>query len=141
MLCQPAFPLVSALGSTSSAADRSALFAGFAATMTESDFSCPCIILVTLRRDLHEHPELAFEEHRTSGLVAQLLAGWVWKVRRGIGTTGVVGSLSVGHGKRTIALRADFDALPIQENAGSAWISRYPGKMHACGHDGHTAMR
>jgi hippurate hydrolase len=73
--------------------------------------------LVALRRHLHEHPELGFEEHRTSDLVAQLLADWGWKARGDLGTTGVIGSLSVGHGQRAIALRADFDALPIQENA------------------------
>src|SRR5262245_34596119 len=87
--------------------------------------------LVALRHDLHEHPELAFEEHRTGARIARLLESWGWQVRREVGKTGVVGSLSIGHGRRAIALRADFDALPIQEDAGLAWISRYPGRMHA----------
>ncbi|WP_339710032.1 M20 aminoacylase family protein [uncultured Sphingosinicella sp.] len=92
------------------------------------------------RRRLHRHPETAFEEHATSDLVASLLSDWGLKVERGLGGTGVVGSLSVGSSKRAIGLRADMDALNISEHNEFAHRSRHPGKMHACGHDGHTAM-
>ena len=95
---------------------------------------------VALRRDLHQHPELAFEEHRTAALVADKLAGWGYEVTRGIGGTGVVGRLVRGSGTRRLGLRADMDALPIDEASGVAWASAHPGRMHACGHDGHTAM-
>ena len=95
---------------------------------------------VALRRDLHQHPELAFEEHRTAALVADKLAGWGYEVTRGIGGTGVVGRLVRGTGTRRLGLRADMDALPIDEASGVAWASTHPGRMHACGHDGHTAM-
>ena len=95
---------------------------------------------VALRRDLHQHPELAFEEHRTAALVADKLAGWGYEVTRGIGGTGVVGRLVRGPGTRRLGLRADMDALPIDEASGVAWASTHPGRMHACGHDGHTAM-
>ena len=95
---------------------------------------------VALLRDLHQHPELAFEEHRTAALVADKLAGWGYEVTRGIGGTGVVGRLVRGTGPRRLGLRADMDALPIDEASGVAWASTHPGRMHACGHDGHTAM-
>ncbi|MDM0112754.1 M20 aminoacylase family protein [Variovorax sp. J22R133] len=95
---------------------------------------------VQLRRDIHSEPELAFEEHRTAALVADKLEGWGYKVERGIGGTGVVGTLVRGTGKKRLGLRADMDALPIQETNGNAWASKRPGVMHACGHDGHTAM-
>lgn len=95
---------------------------------------------VSLRRDIHSHPELAFEEHRTAALVADKLEGWGYRVERGIGGTGVVGTLVRGGGARRLGLRADMDALPINEASGAAWSSRRPGLMHACGHDGHTAM-
>ena len=94
---------------------------------------------VTLRRDLHAHPELGFEEHRTAALVAAKLADWGYEVFTGIGGTGVVGRLVRGSGKKRLGLRADMDALPIQEDSGRAWASRSPGLMHGCGHDGHTA--
>ena len=94
---------------------------------------------VKLRRDIHAHPELGFEEHRTSALVAAKLADWGYEVFTGIGGTGVVGRLSRGEGKRRLGLRADMDALPIQETPGRQWASRSPGLMHGCGHDGHTA--
>jgi hippurate hydrolase len=96
--------------------------------------------LIALRRDIHAHPELAFDEHRTSELVAAKLAEWGYTVHRGIGATGVVGQLRIGNGDRRIGLRADMDALPIQEQTGLPYASTSPGKMHACGHDGHTAM-
>lgn len=95
---------------------------------------------VSLRRDIHRHPELAFEEHRTSALVADKLEGWGCTVERGLGGTGVVGTLKRGSGTRRLGLRADMDALPIQEASGAEWSSERPGLMHACGHDGHTAM-
>jgi len=95
---------------------------------------------IQLRRDIHQHPELAFEEHRTSNLVAAKLESWGYAVHRGLGGTGVVGTLKRGTSTRTLGLRADMDALPIQEATGAAWASVKPGLMHACGHDGHTAM-
>ncbi|MCK6402876.1 MAG: M20 family metallopeptidase [Sphaerotilus natans subsp. sulfidivorans] len=95
---------------------------------------------VSLRRDIHQHPELAFEEHRTAALVADKLEGWGYEVTRGLGGTGVVGRLGRGTGPRRLGLRADMDALPIEERSGVAWASAHPGRMHACGHDGHTAM-
>jgi amidohydrolase len=92
------------------------------------------------RRDFHEHPELGFEEERTSKLVAERLAEFGCEVHRGIGCTGVVGRLRAGNGPRTIGLRADMDALPIEEANRFAHRSRHHGRMHACGHDGHTTM-
>ena len=99
--------------------------------------------MAALRRDIHAHPELCFEEVRTADLVARQLAGWGIPVHRGLGRTGVVGTV---HGRdggacgRAIGLRADMDALPMQEFNTFAHTSRHAGKMHACGHDGHTAM-
>ena len=95
---------------------------------------------IQLRRDIHRHPELAFEEHRTSDLVAAKLAGWGYTVHRDLGGTGVVGVLKNGSSKRSLGIRADMDALPIHEATGLDWASSKPGLMHACGHDGHTAM-
>jgi len=95
---------------------------------------------ISLRRDIHRHPELAFEEHRTAGLVADKLEAWGYAVERGIGGTGVVGTLLRGKGNKRLGLRADMDALPIDEASGASWSSTHPGVMHACGHDGHTAM-
>jgi hippurate hydrolase len=95
---------------------------------------------VRLRREIHSQPELAFEEHRTAALVANKLESWGYAVERGVGGTGVVGRLTRGSGARRLGLRADMDALPIAEATGAAWASRRPGVMHACGHDGHTAM-
>jgi len=93
------------------------------------------------RRDLHEHPELGFEEQRTSAIVAGKLKAFGFdEVHTGIAKTGVVGVLRAGGGSSTIGLRADMDALPISEASGVAHASRTPGKMHACGHDGHTTM-
>ncbi|SAL56712.1 M20 aminoacylase family protein [Caballeronia humi] len=93
-----------------------------------------------IRHHIHQHPELAYEEFATSTLVAEKLAEWGWQVTRGIGGTGVVGTLKVGDGPRSIGLRADMDALPIVEQTGKPYASAMPGKMHACGHDGHTTM-
>ena len=95
---------------------------------------------IQLRRDIHRHPELAFEEHRTADLVASKLESWGYQVHRGLGGTGVVGTLRRGTSTRSLGLRADMDALPIQEASGAEWSSTKPGLMHACGHDGHTAM-
>ncbi|OYV02177.1 MAG: amidohydrolase [Burkholderiales bacterium PBB5] len=95
---------------------------------------------ISLRRDIHRHPELAFEEQRTAALVADKLEGWGYAVARGIGGTGVVGTLVRGHGTRRLGIRADMDALPIDEASGVGWASVHAGVMHACGHDGHTAM-
>ncbi len=95
---------------------------------------------VALRRDIHQHPELAFDEHRTAALVAGKLREWGYAVECGLGGTGVVGQLVRGQGKRRLGLRADMDALPIEEATGLAYASRHDGVMHACGHDGHTAM-
>ncbi|MBX4907832.1 MULTISPECIES: M20 aminoacylase family protein [Rhizobium] len=96
--------------------------------------------LTALRRDLHAHPELGFEEERTAGIAAKLLEEAGIAVHRGLGGTGVVGTLQVGNGTRRIGLRADMDALAMPEMAERPYKSTVPGKMHACGHDGHTAM-
>jgi hippurate hydrolase len=93
-----------------------------------------------IRRDLHAHPELCYEEKRTSDVVADKLSEWGIPVIRGLGLTGVVGIIKNGSSQRAIGLRADMDALPMQEVNTFAHASRHPGKMHACGHDGHTAM-
>ncbi|RDJ11228.1 M20 aminoacylase family protein [Rhizobium grahamii] len=95
---------------------------------------------VQLRRDLHQNPELAFQEHRTSKLVASKLAAWGYDVATGIAGTGVVATLKRGQGGSRIGVRADMDALPIEEQTGLPHASRNPGVMHACGHDGHTAI-
>ena len=96
--------------------------------------------LTALRREIHAHPELCFEELRTADLVARQLEAWGIEVHRGLGKTGVVGVIRNGTSKRAIGLRADMDALPIQEFNTFAHASTHPGKMHACGHDGHVAM-
>jgi amidohydrolase len=96
--------------------------------------------LTELRRDIHAHPELGLEEHRTAELVAQRLEQWGVEVHRGIGGTGVVGVLRNGNGHGRIGLRADMDALPIIEATNLPYASRTSGVMHACGHDGHTTM-
>lgn len=96
--------------------------------------------VVALRRDLHANPELCFEETRTSELVARKLGEWGIPVIFGMGITGVVGILKKGTSERSIGLRADMDALPVQEKNVFPHASKHPNKMHACGHDGHTAM-
>lgn len=95
---------------------------------------------VEIRRRIHAHPELAFEERRTADLVAERLAAWGYDVHRGLGVTGVVGTLRKGQGTKTLGIRADMDGLPIQELTGLPYASTVAGKMHACGHDGHTAI-
>jgi hippurate hydrolase len=96
--------------------------------------------IATLRRDIHAHPELCFQEQRTSDLIAKTLTDWGIPVHRGLGTTGVVGIVRNGSSSRAIGLRADIDALPMTEHNKFGHASVNPGKMHACGHDGHTAM-
>ncbi len=96
--------------------------------------------IAAIRRDLHAHPELCFNEFRTADLVANKFAEWGIPTHRGMGTTGVVGIVKAGTSDRAIALRADMDALPMQEFNTFAHTSKHPGKMHSCGHDGHTAM-
>ncbi|RNF34873.1 M20 aminoacylase family protein [Paracoccus methylarcula] len=96
--------------------------------------------LTALRQDFHRHPELGFEEHRTSARVAELLDEWGIEVTRGIGGTGVVGVLDGKQPGRTIGLRADMDALPMDEQTNLPYASRNPGVFHGCGHDGHTTM-
>ena len=97
--------------------------------------------IIRIRRDIHQHPELAYEEVRTAELVATQLESWGIPVVRGIGVTGVVGTIKGNKDNgRAIGLRADMDALPMQEINTFEHASRTPGKMHACGHDGHTAM-
>ena len=96
--------------------------------------------IATVRRDIHAHPELCFQEVRTADLVAAKLTEWGIPIHRGLGTTGVVGIVKSGTSSRAIGLRADMDALPMQEFNTFSHASQNPGKMHACGHDGHTAM-
>jgi len=92
------------------------------------------------RHDIHAHPETAFEEQRTSALVAKKLESFGLRVHKGLGRTGVVGTLAAGSGKRAVGLRADMDALHIHEKNAFDHRSQHEGKMHACGHDGHTTM-
>jgi hippurate hydrolase len=96
--------------------------------------------ITALRRDLHAHPELCFEERRTADLIANALTAWGIPVHRGLGKTGVVGIVKNGTSSRAVGLRADIDALPMTEHNTFAHASRHAGRMHACGHDGHTAM-
>ena len=106
-------------------------------TLTETND--PIARMRAIRRDIHAHPELAFQENRTSDLVAEALTRAGIEVHRGLAETGVVGTLKNGGGP-VIGLRADMDALPIEEQSGAAHCSTHHGVMHACGHDGHTAM-
>jgi hippurate hydrolase len=96
--------------------------------------------LAAIRRDLHAHPELRFEEMRTADVVARALESWGIPAHRGLGKTGVVGIVKNGTSARAVGLRADMDALPMTEHNRFEHASRHPGKMHACGHDGHTTM-
>jgi len=94
--------------------------------------------LIEWRRDFHMHPETGFDVHRTAGIVADELEKMGYRVRRGVGKTGVVAE--IGEGGKMVAIRADMDALPILEQNETEYVSKVPGKMHACGHDSHTAM-
>lgn len=105
-----------------------------------ADFEDRAAGLVEMRRHLHAHPELSFEEHETAAYVAERLESWGYEVTRNVGGLGVVGRLRQGEGGRSIAIRADMDALPILEATGLPYASTTNGKMHACGHDGHTTM-
>ena len=96
--------------------------------------------IASVRRDIHAHPELCFKEERTADVVAAKLTEWGIPIHRGMGTTGVVGIVKNGSSTRAVGLRADMDALPMQEFNSFAHASKHAGKMHACGHDGHTAM-
>ncbi len=96
--------------------------------------------IMAIRRDIHAHPELCFEENRTADVVAAKLTEWGIPIHRGMGKTGVVGIIKGGDSERAMGLRADMDALPLQEFNTFEHASRHQGKMHACGHDGHTAM-
>ena len=96
--------------------------------------------IAAIRRDIHAHPELCFEEVRTADVVAARLTEWGIPIHRGLGRTGVVGIIKAGTSSRAIGLRADMDALPMQEFNTFAHASKHQGKMHACGHDGHVAM-
>lgn len=116
---------------TTSAADVARVEDGIAAHIDE---------FKALRRDLHAHPELSFQEHRTAGIVAARLAAWGYEVTTGIAGTGVVGTLQRGEGGKRLGIRADMDALPIVEATGLPYASVNPGVMHACGHDGHTTV-
>ena len=96
--------------------------------------------IAQIRRDIHAHPELCFEEHRTGDVVAKALTDWGIPVHRGLGKTGVIGIVRNGTSSRAVGLRADMDALPMTEHNHFPHASKHHGKMHACGHDGHTAM-
>lgn len=96
--------------------------------------------LVAFRRDIHAHPELGFCEHRTASAIAAFLRAQGIEVYEGVGRTGVVGVLRNGASSRAIGLRADMDALPMEEKTGLPYASRHPGSFHGCGHDGHVAM-
>ena len=96
--------------------------------------------MTEIRRDLHRHPELAYEEYRTADVVAARLTDWGIPIDRGLGGTGVVGTLRCGRGNRAIGLRADMDALAMDELNTFEHASQHPGRMHGCGHDGHTTM-
>jgi hippurate hydrolase len=110
-----------------------------AADMIIDDIATYADELTAIRHDLHQHPELCFEENRTAAIVAKYLKALGFNVTTGIAKTGVVGTLQCGTSRQSIGLRADMDALPIEEKSGAVYASRTPGKMHACGHDGHTA--
>ena len=96
--------------------------------------------ITAIRRDIHAHPELCFQEERTADVIAKALTDWGIPIHRGLGKTGVVGIVKNGSSSRAVGLRADIDALPMTEHNHFAHASTHPGKMHACGHDGHTAM-
>ena len=109
--------------------------------MTRSNIAQELVADMTgWRRDFHRHPELGFDEHRTSARVAELLREFGLEVHTGVGGTGVVGVLQRGNGEASVAFRADMDALPITETGNPEWRSTHDGVMHACGHDGHSSM-
>lgn len=97
-------------------------------------------VFTAIRRQIHSQPEVGFEERHTSDLIARLLEEWGYEVHRGLAKTGVVGTLKCGNGTKRLGLRADIDALPMNENNGKAWSSNVENRFHGCGHDGHTAI-
>lgn len=105
-----------------------------------SDFDAKKEELTAIRRHLHQNPELSHQETETARFVADKLESWGYEVTRGVGGHGVVARMTVGTGTRSIAIRADMDALPITEATGADYASQVPGVMHACGHDGHTTV-
>jgi hippurate hydrolase len=107
---------------------------------TTAEFEDLIAPLVSFRRDLHAHPELAYEEHRTAGKIEAALLALELDIHTGIGGTGLVANLTVGGSDRVVGLRADMDALPIEEQTGLPYASSQPGVFHGCGHDGHVAM-
>ena len=109
--------------------------------MTTSNIAPEIVTQMTgWRREFHRHPELGFDEHRTSPRVAELLLEFGLEVHTGVGGTGVVDVLQRGNGEASVAFRADMDALPITETGNPKWRSAYDGVMHACGHDGHSSI-
>ena len=108
--------------------------------MIEDVLKSHMVELAAIRHDLHAHPEMLFQEERTSAIVARELQRLGFGVTTGIAKTGVVGTLTNGSSRRSVGIRADMDALPIHETTNLPYASKFPGKMHACGHDGHTTM-
>ncbi len=96
--------------------------------------------IIAVRRHLHAHPELSLEKFETSQLVVEHLKGFGYEVTQAIGKTGVMGTLTTGSGSKTIGLRANMDALPVDETTGLSWVRKHPSKMHAYGHDGHITI-
>jgi hippurate hydrolase len=128
-------------GSLSFIIHKAGRMAGMEVVTCLVDKTAFCAELTRWRQDFHQHPEFGFEEHRTSRLVAERLHSFgLTDIVEGVGGTGIVASLTLGHGNRAIALRADMDALRIDENSDLPYRSRVPGTMHACGHDGHIVM-
>lgn len=108
--------------------------------MNDINFKAFLPQLVDIRHRLHEMPEIGLSEFKTSDFIAAQLEKWGYEITRGLATTGIVATLRAGNSNRAIGFRADFDALPMQEETGLPYASRHPGAMHACGHDGHTSM-
>lgn len=108
--------------------------------LKNTDFVSSCEQFIQTRRAIHAHPELGAEVPNTAKMVADLLNEWGYETHTGIGGHGVVGVLKQGNSERSIGIRADMDALPIEEETGLPYASKIHGRMHACGHDGHTAI-
>jgi hippurate hydrolase len=108
--------------------------------MSDFDFQNFLPDLVEIRHQLHQIPEIGLSEFKTSDFIAAQLEKWGFEITRGLGKTGIVATLRAGNSNRAIGFRADFDALPMQEETNLAYASQHPGAMHACGHDGHTSM-
>ncbi|MBN8952461.1 MULTISPECIES: M20 aminoacylase family protein [unclassified Rhizobium] len=108
--------------------------------MSDIDFQSFLPDLIEIRHQLHQIPEIGLSELKTSNFIAAQLEKWGFEITRGLGKTGIVATLRAGNGNRAIGFRADFDALPMQEETNLPYASQHPGAMHACGHDGHTSM-